>query len=260
MIDFYDFLQISSNAEAETIRRVYHFLAARYHPDNQKSGDPAKFRLLKNAYDVLSDPARRAEYDSIRKSEVVKPFSTMIDFLDSIEGESNRRVAVLAVLYYHRRRNPDAADVSLKEIEERMGFPRDYLDFTLWYLHQKGYIKKTDNAQYTLTANGVDFIETERAKPPVLNKLLTGGSEPLTEAAANAPAGEEPYWEEKTADFPAPSQTSRRGISSIWADYLTERRKRAADRRTGVPDLRRIKLDRRANGGDRRTAPMAGCR
>ena len=32
-IDYYELLQISSNAEPETIQRVYHMLAARYHPD-----------------------------------------------------------------------------------------------------------------------------------------------------------------------------------------------------------------------------------
>ena len=75
------------------------FFAGRYHPDNQTSGDPEKFHLLKNAYDVLSKPARRAEYDAIRKDEAVKPFSSTVDFLDNVEGELNRRVAVLVVLY-----------------------------------------------------------------------------------------------------------------------------------------------------------------
>jgi len=261
MTDFYDFLQISPNAEAETIRRVYHFLAARYHPDNQRSGDPEKFRLLKSAYDVLMDPALRAEYDSTRKDVTVKPFSTMIDFLDSIEGESNRRVAVLAVLYYQRRRNPDSAEVSLKEIEERMGFPRDYLDFTLWYLHQKGYIKKADNAMYTLTASGVDFVETERAKVPVLNKLLTGSSEPLVEAVAVVPEEEEAlHWAEKTASDPGSAQASRRSISTIWAGFMSERRKPSVDRRIGAPDLREIKVERRKNVGDRRAAANSGSR
>jgi hypothetical protein len=255
MIDFYDFLQISPKAEGETIHRVYHFLAARYHPDNQKSGDVEKFRLLKSAYDVLSNPARRAEYDSAREDVTVKPFSTMIDFLDNIEGELNRRVAVLAVLYYKRRINPDAAEVSLREIEERMGFPRDYLDFTLWYLHQKGYIRKADNAQFTLTASGVDFVETERAKLPILNKLL----EPGIEAAANAPGEEESlHREEKTAGPSGPGHASHRNISTIWAEYMTERRRRSADRRVGAPDLRENKVERRSNRGDRRAPAPKG--
>ena len=255
MVDYYDFLQISPNAEAETIHRVFHFLAARYHPDNQKSGDVDKFQLLKKAHDVLSDPASRAEYDALRKQETAAPFSMSIDFLDSMEGELNRRLAVLAVLYYQRRRSPHAAELSLKEIEERMGFPRDYLDFTLWYLKQKNYITKADNAEYTLTANGVDFVETERAKFPLLNKLLTSSSESSGEAALNAQAeGRDNQWEEGGAAFSKNAQVLNHSDSAIWMEYMQERRKGLVDRRVGAPDLREIKVERRKNGGDRRAS------
>ena len=46
----------------------------------------------------------------------------------------------------------------------------------MWYLQKKGYVAKADNAQYTLTVEGVDFVETQRASIPTLNKLLTSGS------------------------------------------------------------------------------------
>ena len=62
-LDYYEFLQISPHADNETIHRVYRYLAARFHPDNPETGDPEKFFLLKSAYDVLSDPERRSEYD-----------------------------------------------------------------------------------------------------------------------------------------------------------------------------------------------------
>jgi hypothetical protein len=86
-----------------------------------------------------------------------EPLAATIDFMDVMDGELNRRLAVLAVLYYRRRTNPTYPEVPLAEIEERMGFPRDYLDFTLWYLQRKGYVTKADNAQYTLSVDGVDF-------------------------------------------------------------------------------------------------------
>jgi DnaJ domain len=178
MIDYYEFLQISPSADSETIHRVYRYLAGRIHPDNPESGDAEMFRLLKSAYDVLSNPARRAEYDatSNRAGTQAVPMSTSIDFMDSLDGELNRRLAVLAVLYFRRRANPNAPEVSLAEIEKRMGFPRDYLDFTTWYLVKKGYITRADNSDFTLTADGVDFVERQRTTLPVLNKLLTNGS------------------------------------------------------------------------------------
>ena len=67
-LDYYEFLQISPNADPDTIHRVYRFLAARFHPDNPVSGDPEKFFMLKTAYDVLSDSTRRAAYDVQRRS------------------------------------------------------------------------------------------------------------------------------------------------------------------------------------------------
>jgi curved DNA-binding protein CbpA len=177
--NYYEFLQISPNAEPDTIHRVYRFLAVRFHPDNPDTGDAEKFLLLKQAYDVLSDPARRCAYDvDCQKTDPEEvPLSTTIDFMDSIEGELNRRLAVLALLYFRRRSTPDSPEVSLTEVESRMGFPRDYLEFTTWYLQKKGFITRADNSAFTLTAAGVDFVETQRVRIPILNKLLTNGSE-----------------------------------------------------------------------------------
>jgi hypothetical protein len=187
-LDYYEFLQISPNADFETIHRVYRFLAARFHPDNPDSGDPEKFYALKTAYDILSDPAQRAKYDAecAANGPAKQPMSTTVDFMDNLQGELNRRLAVLAVLYYQRRSNPYNPEVSLPEIEKRMGFPRDYLDFTTWYLTRKGYVTKADNSDFSLTAEGVDFVEAQRVKIPVLNKLLTSGAEAAVSAAAQA--------------------------------------------------------------------------
>jgi curved DNA-binding protein len=185
--DYYEFLQISPNAEPETIHRVYRFMAARLHPDNARTGDAEKFFLLKQAYDVLSDPERRAQYDASRKNEVSQPvpLSTWIDFMDNMEGELNRRLAVLAVLYFQRRTNPNKPGVSFRDLEKRMGFPRDYLEFTAWYLQKKKYINQTDNSDFTLTAEGVDFVETQRMNIPVLDKLLTIGNRPVDVTEGN---------------------------------------------------------------------------
>jgi len=176
--DYYEFLQISANAEPDTIHRVYRFLAARFHPDNPETGDDEKFFLLTQAYAVLSSPERRAEYDAKRKKEAVSeaPLSTTIDFMDNVKGELNRRLAMLSILYFQRRAKPYSPEVSFLEIEARLGFPREYLQFTVWYLSSKGYITRSDSWDFTLTAEGVDFVETQRVNIPVLNKLLTTGS------------------------------------------------------------------------------------
>jgi curved DNA-binding protein CbpA len=187
--NYYELLQINSNAEPDTIHRVYRFLAARFHPDNPETGDPEKFFLLKEAYDTLSSPALRADYDRFCENASAQqdPLSTEIDFMDSIDGELNRRLALLALLYYRRRTNPTVPSVSLQEVEERMGFPRDYLEFTTWYLLKKGYITRADNSAFTLTAEGVDFVETQRGNAPVLNKLLTSTAGAFTRPTGTSP-------------------------------------------------------------------------
>jgi curved DNA-binding protein CbpA len=178
--DYYEFLEISPQATQETVHRVYRYLASRYHPDSSGTGDLDKFAQLTAAYKVLSDPARRAEYNSLRATHpaaIQNPLSSTIDFMDQVEGDQNRRLAVLAILYYRRRMCPNEPEVSLSEIERRMGFPRDYLDFTAWYLTKKKYISRADNSDFTLTVDGVDFIETQRATVPLLERLLTNGSQ-----------------------------------------------------------------------------------
>ena len=78
--DYYEFLQINPSAEPETIHRVYRFLAARLHPDNQDPGDAAKFFLLKEAYAVLSDPQQRAAVAyAVYSPEILHPVEVGAD-------------------------------------------------------------------------------------------------------------------------------------------------------------------------------------
>jgi len=240
-LDYYEFLQISPNADFDTIHRVYKFLAARFHPDNPKSGDPEKFFLLKTAYDVLSDPVRRTEYDmQYEKAASEKsPMSETVDFMDHAKGELNRRLAVLAVLYYQRRTRPYKPEVPLHEIEKRMGFPRDYLDFTTWYLTRKGYVTKADNSDFALTADGVDFVETQRASVPILNKLLTNG--------ADARAAD------LDSEFLTAETAAASDVPSTDTTQIPDRRVNAKDRRSGASDWRASKFDRR-KAKDRRSA------
>jgi hypothetical protein len=187
-IDYYEVLQLSPNADIETIHRVYRIMATRLHPDNAESGDPEKFLLLSEAYKVLSDPEKRARYDAICGSERPRPVPLFQAraFVDEKEGEANRRLGVLCLLYAQRRRNPGRPGISLLELEELMSFPREYLEFTLWYLKEKKYLASDQSAEYVLTSAGVDFVEEHTPGHPVLHKLLESGqgrSEPVAYAS-----------------------------------------------------------------------------
>ena len=67
MKDYYDILQVSPNAEPEVVGAAYRRLARKYHPDAYAGPDATeRMRELNEAYEVLSDPAKRAEYDRAR--------------------------------------------------------------------------------------------------------------------------------------------------------------------------------------------------
>ena len=66
-IDYYEILRVGPQADEDTIERVYRTLADRFHPDNPSTGDPETFLRLGEAYETLSNPAKRAEYNVVRQ-------------------------------------------------------------------------------------------------------------------------------------------------------------------------------------------------
>ncbi len=182
-VDYYELMQISPNAEPETIQRVFKLLASRYHPDNPQTGDLEKFLLLRQAHEVLSHPDKKATYDLQRESHKLKPLSvfSMQDFAVGVDGESNRRLGILCLLYHNRRNMPDLAGLSLLDLETLMAFPREHLMFTLWYLVEKNFIRRDERSSYVITAEGVDYVESNLSSNQVLYKLLkaaeSGGAE-----------------------------------------------------------------------------------
>lgn len=61
--DYYTVLGVDRSASKDEIKKAFRRLAAKYHPD-KKTGDEKKFKEISEAYSVLSDDKKRAEYDS----------------------------------------------------------------------------------------------------------------------------------------------------------------------------------------------------
>ena len=65
MTDYYDILGVDRNADAETLKRAFRDRALKYHPDRNPDNPEAeqKFKEVAQAYEVLSDPKKRGQYD-----------------------------------------------------------------------------------------------------------------------------------------------------------------------------------------------------
>ncbi len=64
MKDYYDILGVSRGASDEDIKKAFRTLAHKYHPD-KKGGDERKFKEVSEAYAILGDKRKRAEYDAM---------------------------------------------------------------------------------------------------------------------------------------------------------------------------------------------------
>jgi curved DNA-binding protein CbpA len=160
--DYYEILQVSPNAEAETIQRLYRLLAHRFHPDNRESGSDERFRELSEAYAVLSDPQKRAQYDVAyhsERSERWRLVSSGSEIEDNFALEQMFRLALLEALYAKRKMAPEAPTLYTLDLVNMIGRPREHLEFTVWYLLQKRFISRDDQSRLTITAEGVDHLE-----------------------------------------------------------------------------------------------------
>ena len=177
LIDHYEVLQLSPNATAEMVERVYRLLAKRYHPDNQTTGDPAVFLQVHESHEVLSDPQRRAEYD-VRYDENRRLQWKIFNQDSASDGrEQDRRVfhGILSLLYIARRRDPVSGGLGAINLERILGISQQELQFATWYMRQRNWIQTLDNGQMAITADGVDKLGSKDLDLPT-DRLLPEAS------------------------------------------------------------------------------------
>ena len=177
--DFYEVLQVSSNADPDTIDRVYRLLAQRFHPDNQQTGDEIRFRALLEAYTVLRDPEKRAQYDVLHqqhRQDRWRLVSSGAQSENDFELEQVVRLTLLEALYTQRRLEPTNPGIFFGEFERMTGRPREHLEFTIWFLLQKKLIEQSDNSRLILTVEGAEYLE-QSYRSNLQQKRLQAASE-----------------------------------------------------------------------------------
>ncbi len=79
MKDFYNILGVEPDASSDEIRKMYHKLSKKYHPDTNvddpdlRQWSEARMKELNQAYDTLKDPLKRAQYDHRQGYRQPKP-------------------------------------------------------------------------------------------------------------------------------------------------------------------------------------------
>jgi len=173
-IDYYEALQLSPNADVETISRVYRILAKRYHPDNQDTGDVEQFATITDAHRILSDSEKRAAYD-VRYEENRATVLKIFDEASTSDGfDTDERIfeGILSLLYIARRRDVSKGGMGVIQIERFLGCPSEHLEFHIWYLREKGWIERLDSGQISITVTGVDRMMEQDLLLLRRNRLL----------------------------------------------------------------------------------------
>jgi curved DNA-binding protein CbpA len=182
--DHYETLQVSPNADADTIDRVFRHLAKRYHPDNQETGDRERFDHLLAAHRVLSDPEQRTRYDLRYEEGRALQWGLAREAASGqvIEDDAIVRERLLSLLYVQRRRDVRNPSIGNIELERLLSLPEAHLEFHIWFLKEKKLVERTERG-FAITALGVEEAEQARS-------LLT--RERLLPEQAGAERGPEP--------------------------------------------------------------------
>lgn len=109
--------------------------------------------------------------------------------VDAIQAEWSTgadKACWCSLLYNRRRTNPDCPGLSVLEFQTVMSFPREHLEFAIWFLRKKQYIRTGDNSDYSISSAGAEYLESEVPSNGVLSKLLhapqcSAPSEPVKE-------------------------------------------------------------------------------
>jgi curved DNA-binding protein CbpA len=176
LVDHYEILQVSPHADRETIERIYRFLAQRFHPDNQESGNPDLFMRVVEAHKVLTDPVQRARYD-VHYEEVRESRWRIFDqetVADDMAGDQRMRAAILGILYTARRTDAERPGVGIMDLERLLGCPEVHMNFHLWYLRESGLVQRLETGLLAITVHGVDRV-IETGSPVPERPLLTSG-------------------------------------------------------------------------------------
>ena len=165
-VDYYELLQVSANADDDTIQRVFRHLAKKYHPDHRDAPDDERFRRLVVAHRILTDPEARADYDATYQEYWNRKWKLVSESGDGSGFDQDRdmRERMLSLFYVQRRRTMALPGIGEYEVARLMRTPLELVEFHIWYLRAKGWLERLDSGMLAISAAGVDQVEQGRLK------------------------------------------------------------------------------------------------
>ena len=163
-VDYYELLQLSPNADTETIERIFRHLAKKFHPDNTESADTDRFYQIVEAHRTLSDPETRAGYDVKYQDYWNRKWRLASEASDSsaFSNDQVTRERLLSLLYVQRRRTMNSPGLGEYAMARLLSSPPELMEFHLWYLKAKGWVERLQTGLLAITAAGVDQVEQSR--------------------------------------------------------------------------------------------------
>jgi curved DNA-binding protein CbpA len=205
-VDYYELLQVSANADEDTIHRVFRHLAKRYHPDAPGQRDAEHFNLLVEAHRTLTNAEARAAYDAKYERYWNSTWKVVAEAADDrgFIDDADVRGRLLVLFYVQRRRSMRQPGMGDMQLARLVGTPPEHLEFHLWYLKEKGWIERTETGLYAVTAEGVDQVEQRRLDVERQRLIETRAPGEEGEAADRSPSSS------SSGDVTTPSQPSDR--------------------------------------------------
>ena len=160
-VDYYELLQLSFNADVETIDRVFRHLAQKFHPDHNDYANKDRFIQIVEAHQILSNPETRAGYDVRYQSYWNRKWkiTSVASDMSEVGDDKVTRERLLSLLYVQRRRNMKNPGLGEVEIARLLSIPLELVEFHMWYTKAKGWVERLDTGHLAITAQGVDQAE-----------------------------------------------------------------------------------------------------
>jgi len=161
--DHYVVLGIEPQSDSETIQAAYAALTRKYGIDSEE-WDETKLERVHRAFEVLSDPVQRREFDKIVGATAVEPTPKFsgAGFFDGLARQGALRSALLCILYDRRRTNPFKPSIAMRVLEGMIEASEEQLNFALWYLKQRSWVTTDDKSSLQISVDGMDYLEASR--------------------------------------------------------------------------------------------------